>query len=500
MFGLFAKMFGLKKHTCGRSFEGFKKGDRFHFIAIGGVGQSALAKILVKLGYEVSGSDINDSKYLSELKHLGAQVFIGHDENNVPDDCFVVVSSAIRDDNPELMKARELGLPILHRSDILMAVTWEFGTTIGFAGTHGKTTTSGLCSYVLSKMKTEPAFAVGGIIPELNTNANASRASSFFVAELDESDGTIVKYKPEIFVINNLEADHLDFYTNGLSDVLETFKKTILSLNNGNKIIVNIDDNGVLELLEDAEIFDSPNREIIKFSVRNSEIKDCVAVSDVYADNIEFNSAGAQFNVIYKGEKLGKIQISLKGEHNVYNALAVICALIEAGFEFKDFAPHFKGFTGVGRRFQQVFKNENVEIIDDYAHHPSEIKATLAAAKEYAEKSGKQRVIAIFQPHRYTRLKALFNEFLESFNHADLLVVLDVFSAGDLKDAEFNSETFTKTFTEKHPSMAQNVVYIGGKVDEVPDKVREYVKDGDIILTLGAGDVTKLGKIIGEKL
>lgn len=473
-----------------------KDGDKFHFIAMGGVGQSALAKILVKLGFEVLGSDMSDSKYLKELKELGAKVFIGHNADNVPAGANIVLSSAIKEDNPELIRARELGLKVLHRSDMLLAFTKKFPVTIGYAGTHGKTTTSGLASYVLSKAGAKPAYAVGGIIPELNTNAEASVSSEFFIAELDESDGTISKYSPEILIINNLEADHLDFYKNGLADVLETFKNLILRLPKTSKVIVNADDKGVIELLQILDGAQTP--EIVKFSVSNNgENKTNTGYS---AQNISFSETGAKFDVFKGGNLLGQISTSLKGIHNVYNALAVCVSLIEAGFNFDDFAPYFEGFTGMGRRFQQVYKSENIEIIDDYAHHPSEIKATLKAAKEYALKSSKKRVVAIFQPHRYTRLKALFNDFMQSFDDADFLIVLDVFCAGDPKDPEFNSETFTKSFMEKYPEKADNIVCIGGKIDEIPDKVKEYIKNGDIILTLGAGDVTKLGKMIGERL
>ncbi len=495
---LFKRMFKQNTHTCKRTFDGLKKGDRFHFIAIGGVGQSALAKILIKTGYSVSGSDIHESKYTNELKSLGANIFIGHKEENVPEDCFVVVSSAIKQDNPELIRAKELGLTILHRSDVLLQISYEFGLTIGFAGTHGKTTTSGLMSYVMSKMGAAPNFAVGGIIPELNTNADATDDSYVFIAELDESDGTISKYSPDILVINNLEADHLDFYKNGLDDVLDTFKNLILNLPDDAKIIVNIDDDGVLELLK---LIGPTDKDIIKFSVKDSNLQNnisCNILADVYALNVEFSSVGSKFDVVYNNKKLGRILTPLKGMHNVYNALAVVCALIETNpeeFDFKDFAPYFKEFTGMGRRFQTVYRTEKIEIIDDYAHHPSEIKATLKAAKEYKEKTQKLRTVAIFQPHRYTRLKALFNEFLESFDDADFLIVLDAYSAGDKFDPEFNSKTFEEKFAKKYKEKS---CYIKGPVDEVSNELLGLIKDEDVVLTLGAGDVTKLGKILGE--
>lgn len=470
------------------------KGDKFHFIAMGGVGQSALAKILLQRGYEVSGSDISDSKYLKEIKALGGKVFIGHREENLPDDAIVVVSSAIKENNPELKKARRLNLKVLHRSDMLAILCAEFKTAVGFSGTHGKTTTSGLMSYVLSMMKKKPAYAVGGIISGLNTNADASVESDIFIAELDESDGTIVKYSPKILVINNLEADHPDFYKNGLKDVLETFKTLVNNEPDDSKIIVNSDDNGVLELLKII----NPKGETVKFSAPDLALKtDGATDKPKYtAENINFTKDGAEFDFVSNGKKLGKISTSLKGKHNVYNALAVACALIEAGYDFSEFAPFFKGFTGMGRRFQLVYKDKNIEIIDDYAHHPSEIKATLQAGVEYKLKTGKSRLLAIFQPHRYTRLKALWDDFMKSFDGADSIIVIDTFSAGDEFDPEFNSENFAARMKDK----MSDVSYIQGRVDEIVSKAAEFIKDGDMVLTLGAGDITKLGVLIGENL
>lgn len=509
-FNLLSKLFTrfkFSQKTCKREFKGLVKGDRFHFIAMGGVGQSALAKILLKSGYEVSGSDISDSKYIKELKSLGAKVFIGHNAENVPEDCFIVLSSAIKKDNPEYIRAKELGLTILHRSDLLLGLTYKYPLTIGFAGTHGKTTTSGLASYILSKINARAAFAVGGIIPELDTNADALYDSNVFVAELDESDGTIVKYSPEILVINNLEADHLDFYKNGLDDVLKTFKILISKLSSDSKIIVNTDNDGVLELLN--SFGDMPLKQrVVKFSVLPQ--KDSIDSSntlacdsfchDIIAENVEFNSDGAEFDVVFHGKKLGKVTTSLKGIHNIYNTLAVITALLEAGYNFKDFAQYIKCFTGMGRRFQTVFSDENNEIIDDYAHHPSEIKATLKAAQEYKIKSSKDTVVAIFQPHRYTRLKALWEEFLESFNDCDKLIVVDTYSAGDDFDIKFNSENFVKLYKEKYPE--KNVQYVKGKIADISLDIVEKLQDDSkkIILTLGAGDITKLGTLLGDKL
>jgi len=471
------------------------KNKRYHFIAAGGVGQSALAKILVKMGYEVTGSDISNSKYLKELETLGAKVFIGHSEDNLPNDADVVLSTAIKEDNPELQRARRLGLNILHRSDVLLQICHEFALTIGFAGTHGKTTTSGLASYLLSKSGKYPAFAVGGIIPELNTNADYDKKSSLFVAELDESDGTISKYSPEILVINNLEADHPDFYKNGLEDVLSVFKNLTEKLPSDAKVIVNADDEGVRALLQRLNL-NNESAHIIKFALNEK-------AADYTAQNVVFTADGAEFDLYLAqkpgacGKFLSKISTSLKGVHNVYNVLAVCAALIEAGYNIKDFSKYITGFTGMGRRFQTVYKSETVEIIDDYAHHPAEIRATLKAAREYKEKQAKKRTVAIFQPHRYSRLRALFDDFLNAFDDCDILIVLDAFSAGDNFDPEYNSEIFAKKYLEKY---GDKVHYIAGRVENTVSQILSRINEGDIVLTLGAGDVTKLGKLIGEKL
>ncbi|HCB11577.1 MAG TPA: UDP-N-acetylmuramate--L-alanine ligase, partial [Cyanobacteria bacterium UBA11991] len=222
---------------------------KYHFIAIGGVGMSGLAKYLLQNGCEVSGSDINDSKYVKGVRDLGAKVYIGHSEDNVPEDCIVVASTAIREFNPEIQKAKRLGLPIWHRSDLLAEISRHEDYFIGFSGTHGKTTTSGLCSYVLEKAGLKPSYVVGGIIPELNTNANCSHGK-YFIAELDESDGTIVKYSPNLVVVNNLEPDHLDFYKNGLESILETFETFISNMRENGVILANMDNEGVKRLVK----------------------------------------------------------------------------------------------------------------------------------------------------------------------------------------------------------------------------------------------------------
>ena len=446
---------------------------KYHFMAIGGIGQSALAKMLLEKGYTVSGSDISESKYLNKLKDMGAKVFIGHKPENVPQDAKVVLSTAIAPDNPELMRAKQLGLEIIHRSDMLKILSDDYDKFIGFSGTHGKTTTSGFCAYILEKAGLNPSFAIGGIVPEVATNAKANNASPYFVAELDESDGTILKYSPYLTVINNLEADHFDFFKDGLTQVLNTFNTYIDNLKPDAKVVVNMDDEGVRRLKKYSEF--------LTFSLENKE-------ADYFADNIEYLSCGSSFEVYSKGKPAGRLEISLPGVHNIYNALAVFAALTELGIPFGQIAPYFKTFTGMGRRFQLVTEFNDIKIIDDYAHHPTEILATLKATRQYT----KNRIVAVFQPHRYTRFQGLWNEFLNAFENSDLLIVTDVYAAGEKAVEGYTSKDFVSQI--KHGSS----VHIAGGIKEAGKEISKLLKPSDTVLTFGAGDITKMGEILNE--
>lgn len=453
------------------------KNKNLHFIAIGGVGQSALAKILKIKGYNVSGSDIKESKYTKELRDLGVQINIGHDKNVIKENMTIVLSSAIKEDNEELIRAKELNLPLYHRSDILKLISELYDCFIGFSGTHGKTTTSGLCSYVLEKINAHPAYASGGIIQGLNTNANSYPDSKIFIAELDESDGTIIKYSPDFIAINNLEADHFDFYKNGEEDLINTFKTFIDNLKQSSKIFINIDDEGNNLLIKKVS-----DKNIITYSIKNKN-------ANYFADNIKISGENS-FDLYVKGKYITEIKTQLTGFHNVINALCVISVLNEKGFNINDIKPYLYSFSGMKRRYEKVFENENVTVIDDYAHHPTEIKALLENAKKRTDKN----IVAIFQPHRYTRLKALWNDFLNSFDLADELFILDTYSAGDKYDEKYNSKNFASSI---HHKCAK---YIKGNMDDAAREISKYIKKNDYIITIGAGDVTKTGYILKEVL
>lgn len=442
---------------------------KYHFIAIGGIGMSGLAKYLLEDGHFVSGSDIQDSKYIDALRNLGAVVSIGHKEENLTDNVdTVIVSTAIKKSNPELVKARKLGLKIYHRSDLLKEIAESAQNSkkcfIGFAGTHGKTTTSGMTSYVLDKSKLEPAFVVGGIVPEINTNAQ-HKSGNHFTAELDESDGTLIKYHPDILVINNLEEDHLDFYKNGMEDIIKVFNQAI---SQSKKVLVNADDKGIKNLSGD----------FITFGLNQA---------DYTAKNIKSSSEGTVFDIYKKSEKIAELKIKLTGLHNIYNTLAVASALVESGVDINKIKEHFATFTGMGRRFQHVCNLENgIQVYDDYAHHPTEIKAVLDAA---ATKFGKENIVAVFQPHRYTRLQALWEEFKGAFADARRVIVTDVYSASEDAIEGITGENFAKEIQAEHFS---------GSIDEVAKKLLPTLEHNNIVIGLGAGTITNLGKYLAK--
>ena len=453
---------------------------KFHFIAIGGVGMSALAKYLVERGAIVSGSDMNESKYTHLLEEKGVNVSIGHDENLIHQDMIVVASTAIKSFNPEIIRAKEFGLKIYHRSDILQMISDEFSERensyfIGFSGTHGKTTTSGLASYVLAKAGLKPSYVVGGIIPDINTNGTFD-SEKFFLAELDESDGTVQKYSTDIAVINNMEEDHLDYYKNGFSDIVKTFDK-YLSNKPNQIVVINNDNDGNNQFMK---LY--PNYNFITFGLNNA---------DYVAKNIEYKGFGSSFDIYYKDEKIDTVMLSVPGIHNVYNALAVYVALKLANVDMSLVNEYFSSFSGMGRRFQKVCEFNNIVIYDDYAHHPSEIKTTLESVAK--AKSDIQRIVAIFQPHRYSRLQGLWQEFKSAFNSADVLITTDVFSAGEDELDGVSSSIFANEIEHKNSS------YVSGSMEECADKIYTLLEQNDIVVTLGAGTITKLGKLIEDE-
>ena len=454
----------------------------YHFIAIGGIGQSALAKILLEEGKKVSGSDISDTKYTKKLKELGAKIYLGNNSQNIKGSPVVVVSSTIHGDNPEITEAKKRGLKIIHRSDMLKIISKNYPCFLGFCGTHGKTTTIGLCAFLLSHANLKPAYAIGGIIPELNTNGGCEdKNTKYFAAELDESDGTIVKYSPDFILINNLEADHPDFYKNGLSDILDTFSTFLNGLKNNAKVIINLDNEGNRELIAKNAEF----KNFIGFALESSDAK-------YFAKNIKFDVLSSSFDVFKKDDFIGHIDLSIPGLHNVLNALSVIAVALYFKLDFNLIKDELEKFNGVERRFQ-FLKTSPFTIIHDYAHHPTEIKETLKTAKLL----NKNKVVCIFEPHTYSRTKSLMKEFCESFYDADKLYLLPTYSAREQPIKDGSSFDLFLNLPEEI-----DCEYYEDK-NKLFNQLLKTVENDDLIIFLGAGTIGEYSleflKLVGNE-
>jgi len=460
-----------------------------HFVGLGGIGMSGLAKFLLELGYKVSGSDIKDGPTMFSISAHGGTVYVGHNAENIQKASLIVVSSAIKTDNPEVAEAMRRSIPIIHRSQVLEALMSRLGLkdgdkqiSIGVSGTHGKTTTTGMISLVFDDAKLNPSIVVGGQMPFLNTNSKLG-SGKYFIAELDESDGSIELYSPNISIITNLEHDHPDHYTGGIEQLIDTFERYIKGLKDDSKVIVNADCSGISKLLTKIN-----HQGIISYSIDENNNKAKYTVKDISAKGLKTNAS------VYKdGEFIGELNLGVPGLHNVSDALATIAVAMECGIEFKQIAYSLNRFTGMKRRFQLLGTSSGAKIIDDYAHHPTEVQAVLKAAKSVVDSEGKGRVIAIFQPHRYSRLADLWNDFIESFKDADVLYVCDVYAACERPIEGVSAEKFSKEVNHG------NAHYAPGAVDRLPELVNSIIRPDDLVLTIGAGDVTKLGYIIIEK-
>ena len=458
--------------------DGLKK---FHFIGIGGAGMSALAKILIESGLEVSGSDAKDSSTLDMLKSLGARVFVGHKAKNIldakgnPVDA-IVCSSAIPADNPEIIAASKFKIPKLHRSDIN---AWLLNSRKGIAvaGSHGKTTTTSMIGYVLHSAGVDPTIIIGGESTDLGTGAILGK-SDWLVSEADESDGSFVTLKPKISVVTNIEDDHLDHYGT-MERIRAAFKIFIENIDRETGCAVLCFDNENLR-----ELAKNIDRKIISYAIDND--------ADFTAKNIRTTTKGINFVVFNRGKVLGKVQLAIYGRHNILNALATIATALEVGISFEEIAAGLSNFHGAKRRFQAKGRVRNILIVDDYAHHPTEIAATLKAARE----TKPHKVICIFQPHRYSRTQLLLKEFGSAFKEADMLVLTDIYSAGEEKISGVSGESILK---EVLSATNQAVSYIPRRED-IAAAVKDQLSPGDLVITMGAGDIYKTGEELLEQL
>ncbi len=449
---------------------------RVHFVGVGGAGMSGIARILLARGIPVSGSDAKDSSALASLRALGAEINVGHEAPYVKGADTVVVSTAIREDNPEVVEARRLGLRVLPRAAALASVM-AGRRAIAVAGTHGKTTTTSMLTVALQHCGVDPSFAIGGQLNESGANAH-NGSGEFFVAEADESDGSFLAYQPEVAIVTNVEADHLDNYgtPEKYMAAFDDFVDRVTGF-----VVVCADDPGSRALGDRAR-------------ARGVEIRTYgeSADADVRLVDLDLSTAGVSFEVVEHGRRHGRVSLRVPGRHNALNAAAAFTAALGLGFPADDVRDGLAGFTGTRRRFELKGYAGGVWVYDDYAHHPTEVSAVLAAARPLA---GDGRLVAVFQPHLFSRTQIFAEEFGKALGAADEVIVMDVYAARE--DPELG---VTGALVAALVDLPPEHVVFEPSWSAVPARVVERIRPGDVVITFGAGDVTLLGPEVLELL
>ena len=449
---------------------------KIHFIGVGGAGMSGIARIMLAKGFSISGSDKNNSAMLTSLKALGAEVFIGHAAENLGSAQLVIISSAINESNAELIAAKAKGLPIVARATALAWLMSE-STSVAIAGTHGKTTTTAMLTVALQSAGLDPSFAIGGTINTAGTNAH-SGTGKIFVAEADESDGSFLAYKPTGAIITNIELDHVDHFPNE-DAVFAVFEQFVSSIKQGGFLVACGDDVGVKTLLKRL------TRKDLQIHLYGKS-----ANNDFRIDKIHLAPKGSSSVVLSTGRKVGDLNLVVAGEHNLLNGLAAFAAATALGASETKSLDGLASFTGTKRRFELKGEVAGVKVIDDYGHHPTEIKVTLTTAKNLAQ-SG--RVIVIFQPHRYSRTAAFATQFSTALGLADYTYLLEVYAASEKPLTGVSSLLIAKAMNPQQVKFEPSMI-------EVVNEVAAMANSGDVILTLGAGDVSSLGEPILQAL
>ena len=448
---------------------------KIHFVGIGGIGMSGIAELLLNQGYRVSGSDLRESDTTRRLADLGGEIMIGHSADNIAEVDVVVTSTAVKADNPEVVEALRQHVAVIPRAEMLAELMrMKYG--IAIAGTHGKTTTTSMMSVVLHHAGIDPTAVIGGKLDAFGSNAKLGRGK-FLVAEADESDGSFMHLSPTIAVVTNIDEDHLDFYS-GIEEIKQIFIDFINKVPFYGRAVLCLEDPNIQDILPAVK------KRFITYGF-NSQ-------ADFHAEEIQHRQGRTSFTAYFQGEELGRISFRMPGRHNVLNALSVIAVAHELEIPFQTVIGGFRNFGGLQRRFELRDEIDNIMIIDDYGHHPVEIKATLGAAKTGWNK----RVIAVFQPHRYSRTAALFDDFLTAFYQADQLVITDVYAAGEEPIEGATGEALAQGIVEHgHKAVTYRETFA-----EVSDFVASIVEPGDMVITLGAGDINKVCSLLAEKL
>jgi UDP-N-acetylmuramate--alanine ligase len=443
-----------------------------HFVGIGGCGMSAIAKILIKKGFRVTGSDLKESANTMRLKDLGAKIFIGkHNKTNIRGADLTVISSAIPIGNPEVDGSLASGIPTAKRALMLSWIMDQFKVRIAVAGTHGKTTTTSMITSVLSRCGRDPTFLIGGEANDVDGNARLG-ASPYVVAEADESDSTFLALHPTIAVITNVEADHMDHYGT-LDKVVEAFSAFASLVPEDGTLIVGGSGEGIKGMLKNAG-----RKNVVTYGLS----KDL----DFWADNFKFSERRSKFDAYHRDNKIGEITLAIPGRQNIENALASIAVGVTLNCDVSCMSSGLQIFNGAKRRFQLIGEARNILVIDDYGHHPTEVARTLEAAKlGYPDK----RIICVFQPHRFTRTLHLFEEFGSAFRNADVTIITDIYGAGESPIEGISG----KTIFDEIRKNGVNAEYIAKK-ENITGRLLAIAKPGDLVITMGAGDINSVGR------
>ncbi len=451
-----------------------------HFVAIGGIGMSALARILNGWGVKVSGSDVVDSVMTRELAGLGVNVFQGHDAANLAADVdLLVYSSVIHPDNPEYAEAKRRGLRIMCRAELL-AEMLRMRSGIAVAGAHGKTTTTGMIGTALLHMRQEPTIVVGGVLSTIKANS-CWGLGEYMVAEADESDGSFLLLPAKVAVVTNVENDHLDHY-GSMENIIKAFEQFINQLPAEGFAVLGLDCPILKEMVSRA------NSRFVSFALNDE-------TADYTVGEIKYQGFGSVCQVFYRGELLGDLQLAVPGEYNVANALAAVATLHSLGFAFVDIAAGLASFNGTGRRFEMLGQDvdRQITVFDDYAHHPSEIKALLQGAKHLAPK----RLVVVFQPHRYSRTQLLFREFASAFDQSDVLVLNEIYPAFEQPIEGVNSQVLAKAVRNRGKKFP---VYYAKTEKDVLQTLDRVVENGDLVLIAGAGNIRHTGEMYAAQI
>lgn len=455
----------------------YRKTHHIHFVGIGGIGMSGIAELLINLGYKVSGSDLQGSEITRRLSDLGCDVFVGHKGEFIEGADVVVVSSAVKKDNPEVLAALEASVPVVPRAEMLAELMRLKKYGIAIAGSHGKTTTTSMVGWLLAEAGIDPTVVIGGKVNSLGTNAKLGEGE-FLVAEADESDGSFLKLSPVVEVITNIDLEHLDHYKD-IDEIKAAFLEFVDKIPFYGAAIICLDDPYVTDLLPDIK------KRVITYGVASQ--------ADIHARQVVFNGFQSCFEVCAGDKVLGEITIKVPGVHNVQNALAAVVVGLELEIPFATIAEAMGKFSGVQRRLQVKGEIGSITVLDDYGHHPTEIRATLGAIRSAWPK---RRLVVLFQPHRYSRTQALYKDFCIAFHDADLLMLAEIYPASEKPIEGVTSEWLLEGIRQ----YGQRHVQLVTDFNEMAAAVKDVIKEGDVVVTLGAGNICRVGEQLVEIL